>query len=168
MSISNSRKIQITHIINAHLFWFKYADEIDSQLDEIESDLAKYEADNDHEMYADRQTNYRSECFVGVYYKKKQKWIRAELDVNDMEIKDEVIVWATDYGFPLKTKIDLMIILSPALKEKCFKTPSNVIQGGIYGIMPATSKLNVSQYTSFTFHKIFIFIYSYGWNRLEF
>lgn len=150
MSSSSSNQIQITHIINAHLFWFKYVDQPDLNAAKIEAELRKYVDEHGEDVYADQsKKDYRDEEIVAVYLRSKKKWIRAEVDVTDEPADENVlIVWATDYGIPVKTSLDSVILLSPELKKICEKTPTNIVQGGICNIMPGSSKINV-RYTIF-------------------
>lgn len=147
MSSSSLTQIQITHIINAHRFWFKYINKPDPNVETIESALDKYEAENNEEdVYADRSNGkYRRESIVSVYLESKGKWVRAEVDATGEPAKeDEIILWATDYGIPVKTKLDQVVLLNNELKKTCYQTPSSIVQGGICNIMPASCIINVS------------------------
>lgn len=144
------RQIHITHVVNPHRFWFKYSDAPGKNSDEIENVLQKYAKENGNRVKVKNQEKYRSEIIVGVFWESKQKWIRAEVDVADesTDFENAIIVWAIDYGFPMKTSLDLVIILSNELKKLCYDMPTDLIQGGIYGIMPASTKMDVSHLIS--------------------
>lgn len=145
MSSSSSTQIEITHIINAHRFWFKYINKPDPNVTIIESALDKYVLENSEDVYADRSNGkYRHESIVAVYLVSKKKWVRAEVDATgEPAEEDEIIVWATDYGMPVKSKLDLVVLLNNELKKTCYQTPSSIVQGGIINIMPASCIINV-------------------------
>ena len=148
MSASSSNQIQLTHVINPHLFWFKYLSDSDAveKVVAIESAIEQYVVENGFDVYADRSNGlYRRETIVGVFLGSKKKWIRAEADVIGEEpaADDEMIVWATDYGIPVKTTLDKVVLLNVGLKKKCHETPSNIVQAGLCNIMPAQPIVNV-------------------------
>lgn len=158
MSTLGSNHIQITHVINAHLFWFENANQSDPNVDVIEKQLQKYVDESGDDIYADRSDDeYKNEDIVAVYLQPKKqtkkKWIRAEVDVIDEPAgENEVIVWATDYGYPVKTTLDSVVLLSPRLKEICSVKPA-IFKGGIWNILPASTKINVSFEKSLKFKK---------------
>lgn len=145
MSSSSSRPIVITHVINPHLFWYKHCNDSNRFVDEIENDLKKYVSEHGEQMCAAR-TNANFECGMFVAANMRNKWIRAEIDVYDDDLieTDEVIVWATDYGIPLRVTISSIVILNKALQEKCQQMPSTILKGGISNIYPGKSRLNVN------------------------
>lgn len=149
MSADSSKIIQITHVINPHLFWFKYKNTENAGVEELELALKNYVAEVGHKMLAIYSDDgYKSETYVVVYMKSKKKWIRAEIDDPSIT-SDKVIVWATDYGIPLQKSTDSIILLSEELKDLCHTTKSAIIQGGIAEIFPASNRLVVRQYCTF-------------------
>lgn len=143
-----TKKINITHVVNPHRFWFIHEGSSEKNAQDIECALEKYVMENGDRIKISDSEKCRSESCVGVFLQSKQKWIRAQIDSVDEECleNNEVLVWAIDYGYPIKTTIDLVVILSTGLKNRCITTSTNVIQGGIYGIMPASQKMDVSYF----------------------
>lgn len=141
MSTDSSKIIKITHVINPHLFWFKYKDTQNADVERIELALKNYVAESGDKMSAANYTDekYKSEKYVAVYMKSMEKWIRAKIDVHD----DPSIVWAIDYGIPIKKSLDLIVLLSEELKQLCRTTEPAVIKGGIAEILPATHRITV-------------------------
>ncbi|XP_031636550.1 putative ATP-dependent RNA helicase TDRD12 [Contarinia nasturtii] len=136
--------IEITHIINPHLFWFEYKNIKLTNAGEIEDALKKYAKENGDTKSADKSNGrYRCEPVVAVFSCSMKKWIRANVEATDEPLKpNEIILWAMDYGYPIKSTLDLVLILDIKLKKICYTTPSNVVKGGIYQIMPATKTMS--------------------------
>lgn len=158
MSADSSKLIEITHVINPLLFWFKYTDTQNADVETIEQALKKYVSDSgDRLPTAELAGNsYRDESCVTVYLNSKEKWIRAEIDDVTLD-QNEVIVWATDYGIPLKKPLDKIVLLSDELKDLCRTTKSAAIKGGIAGIIPASHRINVNM--------ILYFVGNFGRNK---
>lgn len=153
MSFNGPQTIKITHVINPHLFFFKVQNQIDSEVHYIERELKKFVVKYRDEKCA---TNNDSEYFVGdfvaLYVVSQNKWIRAEIDVVD-EDKSEIIVWATDYGFPLITPLNLVILLNDELTNLCHATKPKIFKGGMSDILPATSRYDgVRNWNAFSFY----------------
>lgn len=142
MSTDSSKMIEITHVINPHLFWFKYQDTQNADIENIELELRNYVGDSGDKMLTARDAGdkYKSEKYVAVYMNSKKKWVRAEIDVAG----DPSIVWAIDYGIPLKKSLDFIVLLSEELKNLCHTTEPAVIKGGIAEILPATHRITVN------------------------
>lgn len=140
MDDTGSKRVKITHVINPHRFWLKEINDPDPNLVNIEQEFRRYAIENKNRMCATRNGDRAAiESFVTVYMESEKKWVRAEIDVfGDTESDGDVIAWATDYGVPLKTPLDLVILLSDDLKQKCANIKTNVFPAGIYGIMPST------------------------------
>lgn len=146
MSIDRSKIIKITHVINPHLFWFKYVDTPDTGAKQIELALINYVAESGDRMSAAKSNGrYRNESYVAVFMASMEKYIRAEIDVCDDPLlaEHEIIVWAIDYGIPLKTSLDSIVLLNAELKSLCRTTKSAIIRGGIAEVLPATNRYNV-------------------------
>lgn len=137
-------RIKITHVINPHLFWVKLIDQ-DADLAEIESKLRDYAVKTRTEMGAARSdVNYENGSIVAVNMVSEKKWVRAQIDdVNDPLLNDEVIVFALDYGAPLRVSLDSVVPLDDDLKQKCASVKTTVFQVGIHGIVPSNIALNV-------------------------
>lgn len=145
MSADSSKLIEITHVINPLLFWFKYTDAQIADVETIERALEKYVSDSGDRLPTAELAgdSYRDETCVTVYLNSKKKWIRAEIDDVTLD-KNEVIVWAIDYGIPLKKSLDKIVLLSDELKDLCRTTKPAAIKGGIAGIIPAFHGINVN------------------------
>lgn len=147
MCLKSGGNIKITHVINPHLFWFQYENEPHSDAQVIESELKKYVDENRDQMCANNSDGkYRRELYVAVYMISLKKWIRATIDVHDGdydEIDDEIVVWAMDYGIPLKTPLYLVVLLNEDLKNLCKSTKTNVFKGGISDVWPIMLRVNV-------------------------
>lgn len=140
-------QIEFTHVVNPHLFWYKHKNYLDAKSANIEDAITNYVKEKGDQIRANNTNgNYRLDRSVAVYLGNLKKWVRAEIDVADDELTgaNELIVWATDYGIPVKTTLDLVAVLSPDLKRRCIETSSAVFKGGIYGIMPAEYRMSVS------------------------
>lgn len=153
MSINSSEIIEITHVINPHLFWFKYKDIQNADVEKIELALKNHVAKFGDAMLARNNADDEYKCadYVAVYMESKDKWIRGEIDAKITT--DEIIVWAIDYGIPLKKSIDWIVLLSEELKNLCRTTEPAIIKGGIAKIWPATHRItvNIILYFSFNF-----------------
>lgn len=136
-----AKLIKFTHIVNPHLFWFTYKNQPNESA-KIEDAIALYVKQNGDDVKGVNNRNCHLERVVAVYSLSMKKWIRAEIDVTgETPCTDDLIVWATDYGIPIKTSLDLVAVLSTELSKLCMETPSAVYKGGIFGIMPAAFKL---------------------------
>lgn len=145
MSGEHSQNIQITHVVNPHLFWYKLKNNPDHVADAIERELGKYVSENREKMCAAKSNgSYLCEVYVAVFMISQRKWVRAEIHVKDETVaNNEIIVWAIDYGFPLKTALDSVVLLSNELKKKCYTLQPAVHKGGIIDIYPASIRVNV-------------------------
>lgn len=145
--IETSVKVQITHIINPHLFWSKEIDKADPKLLQLEDELKRYAHQNLNKMCAAKTGNkYETEPVVVAYSQKK--WLRAKIDRPNQN--GQVVLWAIDYGHPFKVSLDYVLLLNDDLKQKCFDIKSNVFQSGIYGVMPS-SKVHVRNFIKINF-----------------
>lgn len=140
------RAIEITHVINPHLFWFIYKNKPNPEVAVIEEALHNYARENVDEINASGK--FANESVVAVHLFSENKWIRATVDIQTEPVTNdsEIVVWAIDYGYPIKTTAESVLGLDNDLKKKCIETPSNVIKGGIYGIVPASMKMSVSYF----------------------
>lgn len=138
-----SKTIEITHVVNPHQFYFKYKNQTENIVSRIEQQLLHYVSANITEMCASQSVG---RCFkgdyVGVHAISKSKWIRAVIDVHEND-ENEVIAWAIDYGFPIKTELNSVIILNDELKKVCQTTESPIVKGGIADILSATYRVDV-------------------------
>lgn len=152
MSTDSSPYIEITHVINPHLFWFKYKDKQNAEVERIERALKKYVAELGDELPTAELAGdkYQGEKYVTVYMKSKEKWIRAEVD-DATSNENESIIWAVDYGLPLKKSLEAIVLLSEELKNLCCLTESAVNKGGIAGILPVKRRVTVNIIFYFTF-----------------
>lgn len=151
MSTKSSKLIEITHVINPFLFWFKYKNTYNGDVEKIERAIEKYVAEfGDNLPTAEHESNRcNDEKYVTVHMNSKGKWIRAEIDDIKTD-ENAVVVWATDYGIPLKKSLFEVVFLSDELKNLCCSTEPAVIKGGIVGISPASHRINVSIIFYFT------------------
>lgn len=139
MSFTGSKTIEFTHVVNPHLFYFKIQNQINNDVLYIERELKKYVVEfRDEKCAINNRGEYIVGDHVGVYVVSQHKWIRAEIDLIDED--GELIVWATDYGFPLKTPLNLVVLLNDEHEKMCRTTESNIFKGGIFNIFPATSR----------------------------
>lgn len=126
--------IQITHFKNPHTFWFKYLQSNnDEQVQRIE-----YELRESIPCPIDKQNCHIGEI-IAIRWIERGKWIRACIDQIDSE-HEEVIVWAIDYGEPIRAPIAQTSSIEAEIKELCKTTKSSVCVGGVYGIMPQTKR----------------------------
>lgn len=138
MDGEESKLIRITHYINPHLFWFKYVD----------SSTERREQNIDSNLKAFIAKTYKKTCapalhleqIVATYWVAKNKWIRAVVDQDDPS-DGFVILWAIDYGFPMRSATELVI----PLDSNYGSAESVIVQGGLYDVIPSRTKLNVSQ-----------------------
>lgn len=143
MSSTSFKQIEITHVVNPHLFWFKYMNQPGTELAEFERKLEKYVIENLNKNRASESDGkYRQEAFVAVYLNSMKKWVRAEIDAVDKST-EKISVWAIDYGFPLITTLDLIVLLSVDLKQMCSFIKSDILKGGVADIMSASSRFKV-------------------------
>lgn len=146
MSSDSSKFIEITRVINPLLFWFKYKAAENAGIEHIERAITTYVTElsaSNSELPTAQNTGdkYRDEKYVTVYMKSKEKWIRAEIDDATVDEQNELIVWAIDYGVPLKKSLDTIVLLSAELKDLCRMTQPAAIKGGIAGLNPASKRL---------------------------
>lgn len=142
MSPDSSKFIEITHVINPLLFWFKYKAAQNADVENFERALEKYVTELGDQLPTVEHTGerYRDETHVAVYMKSKEKWVRAEIDDTTINEQNELIVWAIDYGIPLKKSLDAIALLSAELKDLCRSTEPAAIKGGIFGLTPASQR----------------------------
>lgn len=154
MSSTSSKQIKITHVVNPHLFWFKYVNTPGPELGELERKIEKFVAENRENMQASvHRETYRHEAYFAVYINSMKKWVRAEINPDDLfETPNKPTVWAIDYGIPLRTTLDFIVLLSVELKKMCGSIKSDILKGGMADIKPASSRMDV----------IFIFIYIFS------
>lgn len=137
--MSREKLIEITYFVNPHLFWFKYADEtVNKTVQMIETNL---------KSYVKRKSSSENEIFrvghmVAVYIVAEQKWIRGKL-IQIESNNEYLIVWATDYGYPIKTTSNLVASINDWQREM-LEHESPIICGAIYGIRPYYHSMNVS------------------------
>lgn len=130
--------IKFTHIVNPHLFWFTHENQTNDDFSvKIENALTSYVKQNGDAIKGDCNPNCRSQQVVAVYSMSMKKWIRAEIDEVASPNTHDLIVWATDYGIPISTSLDLVAELSVDLRRLCIETPSSVHKGGLFGYFPA-------------------------------
>lgn len=143
MSADSSKFIEITHVINPLLFWFKYKAAESADVEKIEGELERYVAESGDKLPTAEQASesYRDEKYVAVYSKSTERWVRAEIDVASANEHNELIVWAIDYGVPLKKSLDAIVLLSAELKSLCQSTEPAAIKGGIFGLSPASKRV---------------------------
>lgn len=152
MATSKPQNIEITHFINPHLFWYKIAGKSnESQKTAIEhkfSEFAKRCYNQNCAKNFDTKISVRD--YVAVYYLNEKKWIRATVDKFD-PAEGSMILWADDYGIPMKCSRNLIISLDDELKHLCLSTKVHVYQAGIHDIMPASYQLNVCIHLTFDY-----------------
>lgn len=140
--------IEITHFLNPHQFWFKYSDapkcDAEERVRRIEQELAQ------SIPVAMDARNARVGDVVAMHWTERAKWIRVCVDRVD-ETDGRAIVWAIDYGRPMRTPFALISSIEDELKELCGQPSSAIHFGGIYGVQPkATRTICVS--ILFVFH----------------
>lgn len=104
MAIKNDfQNILITHIINPHMFWFRYdsLNKANDVLYQIEKRLLKYVYNTS--AIAAFPTGYEAKNGEIVLVQRNIKWIRAMIDYtiknNDANKYKEYIVWSIDDGW---------------------------------------------------------------------
>lgn len=154
MSPDGSKFIEITRVINPLLFWFKYKATQNADVESIERAIEKYLAEVGDQLPTIEHTGekYRDEKYFAVYMKSREKWVRAQIDVASVNEQNELIVWAMDYGIPLKKSLDAIVLLSSELNNSCQSTEPAAIKGGIVGLTPASTRvtpvITILQYAS--------------------
>lgn len=145
MSTDDSKFIEITRVINPLLFWFKYKATQNADVEKIERALAQYLAEAGDQLPTIEHTGekYRDEKYFAVYMKSRGNWVRAQIDVASVNEQNELIVWAMDYGIPLKKSLDAIVLLSPELNNLCQSTEPAAIKGGIVGLTPAFTRVTL-------------------------
>lgn len=128
------KRINITHVINPHLFWFKNCPDSNPDLERLEKEFKEYVNSHPNMKATKNRAQLLNETIVLVYMVSERKWIRAEVD---MDLNEEVIVWSIDYGVPLKISFDLVVFLNGDLKQKCATIQTNVFRAGVANILPA-------------------------------
>lgn len=162
MAEKRSKDIEITHFINPHLFWYKIAGKSnESQKTVIEQKLSAF-AKRYYSEYCAKNVDTKISVNdnVGVYYLNEQKWIRAIVDEFD-RLEESMVLWAEDYGIPMKCSRNLVISLDDELQQLFSENSAEVYQAGIFGVMPASYKLNVRIHLTFKYlQKVHFFDYS--------
>lgn len=128
------KRINITHVINPHLFWFKNCLDSNPDLERLEKEFKEYVKAHPNMKATKNRAQLLNETIVLVYMVSERKWIRAEVDID---LNEEVIVWSIDYGVPLKISFDLVVFLNGDLKQKCATIQTNVFRAGVANILPA-------------------------------
>lgn len=142
--IEPSEFVEITHFINPHAFWLRKCNAVDNQdFHTIECELQTYalkKREKSSLANHRRLRIVRDDCVV-VYFVAWSKWLRCNVDVIDAK-GERCILWAIDYGFPLQSSIDLIVLLENVqLAQKC----SNLImKAAISTVLPFKNIKNVS------------------------
>lgn len=103
--------VEITHFINPHVFWLRKCNNVDHEFEGIESELQQYAMCQQKKlvlMRRKRQIDRGSRA--AVYFVAWKKWLRCDVDVIDAKC-ERCILWAIDYGFPLQSSIELMVLI---------------------------------------------------------
>uniref|UniRef100_A0A1I8NZG2 RNA helicase n=1 Tax=Stomoxys calcitrans TaxID=35570 RepID=A0A1I8NZG2_STOCA len=137
----SDHSVTVTHFINPHLFWYRKIGGPDDKfhvLTLLEERL--------HELYKNKPpTEARCRPAVGdkvaVHYVVWNKFIRAEILQKAEFQKEEYIVWAMDYGFPLLTKKEYLRNLPDILT----KSIGLIHCGGVSKIQPAVQDYDYVQ-----------------------
>lgn len=116
-------EIVISHFINPNCFYFRYV-ESDEELDLLDDVVAQAAKS------AKQDGRYLIGQKVIVEFLPQKKFLRAVID----DIKTNYILWALDYGFPIKTSVKHLYKMSKKLDEF---DGSYVHFGGISHVIPA-------------------------------
>lgn len=138
-SISESNRndkelIHITHFVNPHHFWFKFIDDNQDDLNDLD---ARIHAHATHLRKRNQKNmNWNIGDVIAAYHFPWNKWVRCKVE-NKIEVLEgtpKYYLWAIDYGTPLEV-IGMHTTLLP--DELANVNIQAVHEGSIYGIMPA-------------------------------
>lgn len=102
-----SVKVEITHFINAHLFWIRRISGTEYNFENFEENFQqKFES----KQKAKNVVQHRVNDIVAVFYTTLGKWLRCEIDKIDNK-KRNCIVWSIDYGFPFQTSLESIVLI---------------------------------------------------------
>lgn len=126
--------VEITHLINPHVFWLRKCNAVDYEFEGIECELQHY-ALRQHKklllMCRKRQIDRGSRA--AVYFVAWKKWLRCDVDVIDAKC-ERCILWAIDYGFPFQSSIELMVLIEDhRLAQTC---TDRIMKAAISTVVP--------------------------------
>lgn len=127
-----SRLIHITNFQNPNSFYFKFDDDLhDSQLHEVEDELAKYARAEIKKP--NKLSNFVIGDAVAAYEISWGKWVRAKICAHLNEL-NRYQLWAIDHGRSFQATCSNILPLPPHIAGA---TANGVSQGSLYGITPA-------------------------------
>lgn len=133
--IHSKKSIEITHIVNPQLFWFKYKDNsVDKTYAKLEKQFQKYVDDFSKDTYKNDRP-IQKDSIVLVYI--QEKWIRAKVEeiADQTDENSATVIWAIDHGMLMES---VLVYTIPLNDEYLAKHPAiNVHIGGLSHIAPA-------------------------------
>uniref|UniRef100_A0A1A9VI41 Tudor domain-containing protein n=1 Tax=Glossina austeni TaxID=7395 RepID=A0A1A9VI41_GLOAU len=127
----NKINIAVTHFINPHLFWYRNVHDF-HELNQIEQQLQTWKNTARDIAYHPKLGEKVAVSFVAW---NKVKVVRAEI-LCEVKWLNEFIVWALDYGFPFRTKIEFI----HQLPKKMMRQINHIHCGGLANILPGENE----------------------------
>lgn len=122
--------IEITHIDNPHLFWFKYKNVVNNEFNKFEEILQTYSHERcENPSFMQRRRGIHVNDIVSTFH--SGKWIRCKVNSIDKSI---CLLWSIDYGFLLSLPKTFLILVDDNEIET--KTFSMLFKAAISSIVP--------------------------------
>lgn len=152
--LDTSEFVEITHFINPHVFWLRKRNIVDHEFAAIESEMQQYALRQHEKLVLTRRRNQIDRgARVAVYFVAWKKWLRCDVDVIDAKC-ERCILWAIDYGFPLQSSIELMVLIeNHRLAQKCSDRIMKVAISSVVpwkGVSRSTASVGVVFMNDFT------------------
>uniref|UniRef100_A0A1A9ZEY5 Tudor domain-containing protein n=1 Tax=Glossina pallidipes TaxID=7398 RepID=A0A1A9ZEY5_GLOPL len=125
----NKINIAVTHFINPHLFWYRNVHD-SHELNQIEQQLQTWKKTARDFAYHPKLGEKVAVSFVAW-----NRVVRGEI-LCEVKWLNEFIVWALDYGFPFRTKIEFI----HQLPKKMMRQINHIHCGGLANILPGENE----------------------------
>lgn len=129
----NRSSIEITHFVDPHLFWFKFAHDRNDQFAAFEVQLQRYAIDRSGKVsHIQRRRGIKADDIVLIRHSSHAaKWLWCVVESVDTLCS----VWAIDYGFPAQVTLDSVILVED--DELSARNFDVLFQAAISTVMPA-------------------------------